>query len=389
MTTHTRVLLLWLAVLSCFALTSSYISRSFSTAVQFRTVGDLRILRHGDVNVPVNHTEAMVYLADMLDVLYPAGKAELGSASIAQVLNNGENHRPCRTTSLNYSWYPVDCSVLGYSFVPMKTIVDDKDTKVWIVEEMHSGDLYIWKRYKLFAHYTVEMAFFSIVDHPRIGRPLCTFMESTATGNMGSPGVILEVVLGMSSSSYFRQFNNLLERHEQLGRIAAQVYDVYNYIHWLGYIHGDVKPSNILIDTDGNAVVIDFGFSVPMPFFKVGQGTPNTIAPEMVKYISGPYLDNTDWYSFAQMLVQWAVRAEPGFEDYAQSKFWSYKYELSDYPLQFLSPDLRQLLFYFGSVDSNQRRFNTRQQQRWVEQLPFWKHHNFTEMRLVWESGNS
>jgi hypothetical protein len=363
------------------------IKQSLSSATYFRmNTNGTRFIRHKDAEIPVNKTEVARYMADIRDVLYPNGKFELEDPDVARILSNTDNHPSYKAISVNYTFYPVDCSALGYRFEPISSIVDDKDTKVWVVREVTTDELYIWKRYKLFSHYSVEMTFFSAADHKRLGRPLCTLMETPTGTRKGSPpGVILDIVLGVTSAEYFAQFTDIQERTEHVSRIASQVYDTYKYLHWLGYTHGDVKPSNVIIDTNGDAIIIDFGYSLPLPYYKFGQGTPNTIAPELVKYYDGPYLENTDWYSFAQMLVQWAVRSEPGMGDHSPSKFWTYKYELADYPVHLLSNDFRQLLFYFVNVDRNQRRFHTRRQQKWLENLPFWRHHNFNQMQKVWD----
>ena len=43
---------------------------------------------------------------------------------------------------------------------------------------------------------------------------------------------------------------------------ASLVHGLMNLIKEVGWVHGDVKPSNILISSDGNVWLSDFGSAV-------------------------------------------------------------------------------------------------------------------------------
>ena len=68
--------------------------------------------------------------------------------------------------------------------------------------------------------------------------------------------------------------------------VLHQIVTALEFMHGEGLVHGDVKPSNILLDSRGRAMLSDFG-SVNIKGTKHGaNGTPLYMAPEvMVKFI--------------------------------------------------------------------------------------------------------
>ena len=76
-------------------------------------------------------------------------------------------------------------------------------------------------------------------------------------------------------------------------------------LHKLGYVHCDLKPSNILINNAGHVKVIDLGQACPNGTAKKRiQGTPDYIAPEQVKCLPVSY--RTDIFNFGATMY-WAL----------------------------------------------------------------------------------
>jgi serine/threonine protein kinase len=44
-------------------------------------------------------------------------------------------------------------------------------------------------------------------------------------------------------------------------RLFKQILEGIKYLHSHGYSHGDIKPENVILDKQGNAKLIDFGYS--------------------------------------------------------------------------------------------------------------------------------
>src|SRR5260370_806289 len=67
-------------------------------------------------------------------------------------------------------------------------------------------------------------------------------------------------------------------------------------LHAMGYVHGDLKPANILVGSDGQTKVIDLGQACASGTKKERiQGTPDFISPEQVK--REPVSPRTDVYN--------------------------------------------------------------------------------------------
>lgn len=83
----------------------------------------------------------------------------------------------------------------------------------------------------------------------------------------------------------------------QIIDIFRQVAETLTSIHSVGYVHGDMKPENIIVRSDGKAKVVDFGFSC-----RIGtkaesiRGTREYLAPE--QYAKGYITEMTDIYNF-------------------------------------------------------------------------------------------
>ena len=78
--------------------------------------------------------------------------------------------------------------------------------------------------------------------------------------------------------------------------VFKTVADAVGAMHKAGYVHADLKPSNVLLHSDGQVKIIDFGQSCRIGTVKQRiQGTPDYIAPEQVE--RGPITPQTDVFN--------------------------------------------------------------------------------------------
>jgi serine/threonine protein kinase len=152
------------------------------------------------------------------------------------------------------------------------------------------------------------------LDHPNIVRA-----HDFGQLRDGSPFLAMELVSGASLHDL---------THARLGfpviwSIVDQILDALGHAHARGVIHGDLKPSNVLVERRENEPpfvhVLDFGLawlrvdaqderlsgSKPMEFAPhAGAGTPGYMAPEQIQHEMHHVCGATDLYSLGCILYR-------------------------------------------------------------------------------------
>ena len=98
----------------------------------------------------------------------------------------------------------------------------------------------------------------------------------------GDPFLAMELINGSPLSKLIAA-GNLTFSH--IAPIALQIATALNFSYELDIIHGDIKPSNVLVQTNGLTKLSDFGMARRASDEEAGKlgGTPNYIAPELLR----------------------------------------------------------------------------------------------------------
>ncbi len=129
----------------------------------------------------------------------------------------------------------------------------------------------------------------------------------------GQPYFTMELVPGRSLQAWLEQPPSAAWAHVE--RCLAQLHGAVSALHASGVVHGDLKPANLILRSDGRLVVVDFGLARALRDRECSStsGTPAYMPPEQVR--GNGASRKGDWYAVGSvlhdLLLAFADRAPP------------------------------------------------------------------------------
>ena len=186
--------------------------------------------------------------------------------------------------------------------------------KVFLVTKKDTGHLYAMKVLKKemleqrnqITNTKTEREIMGGVDHPFIVQLRFAFQTADKLY------MLMDFINGGELFFHLRRAQRFTE--EKTRFYAAEVLVALNYLHSLGVVYRDLKPENVLIDSEGHIKLTDFGLS--KKFFPSEHkafsfcGTPEYLCPEILK---GTGHDKAADYWSLGILVYEMLAGQPPF----------------------------------------------------------------------------
>ncbi len=120
-----------------------------------------------------------------------------------------------------------------------------------------------------------------------------------------TPFITMEFVPGENLKSLIRRVGHLSKA--KAISIAKQICEGLAEAHRLGVVHRDLKPQNIMVDSEGNARIMDFGIARSIRTKSITEtgmiiGTPEYLSPEQVEGIGVDH--QSDLYSLGVIMFE-------------------------------------------------------------------------------------
>ncbi len=148
-----------------------------------------------------------------------------------------------------------------------------------------------------------ERQILATLNHPHIARLL-----DGGTTDDGLPYFVMEYVDGTAIDRYADEHR--LDTPERL-RLCLAIFDAVQHAHERGIVHRDLKPANVLVTTNGQPKLLDFGIAKILGAEPVGDSTltslarpmtPDYASPEQVRGL--PITPATDVYALGLLLYE-------------------------------------------------------------------------------------
>jgi eukaryotic-like serine/threonine-protein kinase len=147
------------------------------------------------------------------------------------------------------------------------------------------------------------------LEHPGIARLLDGGMSAD-----GRPYTVMEYVEGTSLTRFCRERGSSL--HERLA-LFMQICDAVAFAHRNLVIHRDLKPDNILVDTEGTVKLLDFGIAKLIDMAALSTVDDPTVAPFTPDYAAPEQLNgeavttSTDIHALGILLFELLTGERP------------------------------------------------------------------------------
>ncbi|KAG8468279.1 hypothetical protein KFE25_013362 [Diacronema lutheri] len=232
-----------------------------------------------------------------------------------------------------------------HDFNILKVIGKGSFGKVLLVSKKDSGHLYAMKVLKKEAlvkrnqvqHTKAERRILRTCDSPFIVRMHFAFQSADKLY------LVLDYLPGGELFYHLKRERRFEEERVQL--YAAELVLAIQHLHDRNIVYRDLKPENVLLDSDGHVCLTDFGLSKEAVTTggrtRTFCGTPEYIAPEILQGLG--HGKPVDWWSLGTLVYEMLVGLPPFYSTDVNTMYDKILRGELTFPA-YISPDARAIL---------------------------------------------
>lgn len=185
----------------------------------------------------------------------------------------------------------------GMAFVYVA--VDEKLGRRVAIKVLHE---HMEKNQDIRKRFQMEAQAISSLDHPNIVK----IYDFSGEGQ-GRLWIVTEVIKGQNLAQYVQQFAGAWLHPIIAACVVREILKALNAAHTHGIVHRDVKPENVMMTTDGQLKLMDFGIAKDlgkssMTLTGTFMGSPSYMSPEQIR---GRDVDlRSDLYSLSVLFYE-------------------------------------------------------------------------------------
>tara|TARA_R110002072_G_scaffold188122_1_gene344926 strand:- start:434 stop:2494 length:2061 start_codon:yes stop_codon:yes gene_type:complete len=174
----------------------------------------------------------------------------------------------------------------------------------------------------------------------RLRHPGVIGVHSAGVTPQGFPYLVMDLLSGGSLSG---RMGGVPIPPREAVRLTRELAEALAYAHGQGVLHRDVKPANVLLDSEGHAVLTDFGLAKVVGGRRLTQtgdilGTPSYMAPEQIQG-EGSLGPSADVYALGASLFH-MLAGRPPLVASNLTELFLYVHERVPEPPSRLSPEV-------------------------------------------------
>ena len=276
-----------------------------------------------------------------------------GYEGVARVCNQCFEIESGQTSAIKFNRTENGISKLGVQdFTLIQKLGSGAYGQVYLVRHRKSDSLYamkVLKKDKIKNSNQVEMTLTERWVLAETSHPFLTSLQF-AFQSARKLYLVMDYMVGGDLFKHLQDFGPF--SIDEARFYAAEIVSAISFLHSKAVVYRDLKPENVLIDSEGHLNLTDFGLAKRNVTSSSGAatfvGSPVYLAPEVLEMRtqggSSGYGKAVDWWSLGTLIYEMLVGAPPFIDENRERMYQKIQFEPLVFPDELLLPSAQGLI---------------------------------------------